>query len=130
MVQGICVSFPAVARLGLKGERGMSMHWPIKEYEIRAEVGLGKHHKQREQQVYRPWARRESGQFRKKACMAGTKSEGKESMRKTQELGRLEHTEPFAFYPKVREHHGLLLSWEVILLDLGFATTNSLGSVW
>lgn len=45
MVQGICVSFPAVARLGLKGERGMSMHWPIKEYEIQAEVGLGKHHK-------------------------------------------------------------------------------------
>lgn len=40
--------------LGLKRERGMRENWPGKDYGIWAEAGIGKHHKQREQRVYRP----------------------------------------------------------------------------
>ena len=60
--------------------------------------GGGKqNHKQREQQMYRPWAGRETGHFREKAYVTGTKSEGKEGVRKTRELFGPEHTEPFGF---------------------------------
>ena len=78
-------------------------------------MGLEEHHKQKEPQVYRLWTGRESGHFREKACVSGTKSAGKEGVKKNLELSGPEHTELFGFYPKIREHHGLVLRWEVIL---------------
>lgn len=93
MVQGICVGFPEAVMLGLKEVREMSENMPGKGYA----VWFGEHHKQREQQMYRPWAGRESGHFTEKACVVRTKSEGKEGVRKTQELVGTEHTEPLAF---------------------------------
>lgn len=47
--------------------------------------------------MYRPWAGKETGHFREKAYVTGTKSEGKEGVRKTRELFGPEHTDPFGF---------------------------------
>lgn len=65
--------------------------------------------------MYRSWAGRESGHFREKAYLAGRKSEGQKGLRKTQEQYGTEYTGLLGFYPKVREHHGLVLSWKVAL---------------
>lgn len=90
---------------------------------------MGKHHKQKEQWGYRSWAGRESGCFREQAYLTGTKSEGKRGLGKTGEKYRLENTELSGLYSKVREHHGLGLSWKVILSYLTFKT-NSWASSW
>lgn len=61
----------------------MSKNQFSKEYGVWVEAGVGKHRKQRKQEVYRSWAGRESGCFREQAYLAGTKSEGKEGLSRT-----------------------------------------------